>query len=162
MCGSLFRTQGPWDQIGGCGSGKGELQLACTYLSYKHLKLKDLTAPHRGILIVRIIYATDLPRGVGNAQTMTVASEVRCGKQRDIVAWLTSDKDFRWTNWNTATLHNISSTSTATLSIFDKTHASKQDVVVGKLDFHLPDVIASNDVAPLTGASSNHLIISFA
>ena len=54
--------QGEWAQVGGCGSGRGQLQLACTFRSFKTLKPMESGTVQKGILIFKVCQIASLCR----------------------------------------------------------------------------------------------------
>ncbi|KAF5826768.1 hypothetical protein DUNSADRAFT_2082 [Dunaliella salina] len=99
--------KGEWDKVGGCGRGRGRLQLSCLYRPFSDIPPLNPATGVSGILIFKIVQAHRLPRAVRMGLKMSVNAEVRCGKQRQIVSTVTSEGDHKWNNLNTLDFHGI-------------------------------------------------------
>eukprot|EP00200_Dunaliella_tertiolecta_P001773 CAMPEP_0202346946 /NCGR_PEP_ID=MMETSP1126-20121109/5518_1 /ASSEMBLY_ACC=CAM_ASM_000457 /TAXON_ID=3047 /ORGANISM="Dunaliella tertiolecta, Strain CCMP1320" /LENGTH=747 /DNA_ID=CAMNT_0048938425 /DNA_START=160 /DNA_END=2400 /DNA_ORIENTATION=+ len=152
--------KGEWNKVGGCGHGRGQLQLSCMYRPFTSIQPLNPSSVVPGILIFKIIHAHRLPRAIRAGQTMTVNAEVRCDKQREMVTAVTSADDHHWNNLNSAHFHGIKSTSECTVVVQDNT--TGDDEFVGSIDVKVQDVLKCQDLSPLSGTpEANFMARSF-
>uniref|UniRef100_A0A7S0RQP9 C2 domain-containing protein n=1 Tax=Chlamydomonas leiostraca TaxID=1034604 RepID=A0A7S0RQP9_9CHLO len=151
--------EGLWSNPEGCGKGSGRIQLECIYRSFESFKKEEPLTATAGVVVVTIVAARNLVRGVNHGRTLTAFVKVRCGDKEEALPPVTSRGDHSWTNRNVYEFYGIKFSSDVKFDVFEKGLA---DDCLGSLEIPVSDVAAACDLNPLSGVrESGYMLRSF-